>query len=340
MKRTSRARSEGPPQAGRGAGSAGESSGPPALGRGGVAGGDYKDGDRPDRRVRTIDAGRSADPRVGRRARWRGRSTRRTRGSRPRLRGGWLLSAAIVAAALLAWQALIWIEQLEPWLLPGPLDVLRAFGREETRTLILDNAPVTLVEAALGFIACVVIGIALAAAMAASRIVRDALYPLLIASQAVPTIAIGAVLVVALGYGIAPKVAVVTLYAFFAITVSVYDGLQTLDPEVPALLRTFGGTPWQILRIARLPAALPGLFTGARLAVTYSISGAIYGEWVGATGGLGYALQQAANQFQAATVLAIVAAMAALGVAAFALVAALERLCVPWARRGTTGDTA
>jgi ABC-type nitrate/sulfonate/bicarbonate transport system permease component len=251
---------------------------------------------------------------------------------RARFRAGWLLSALIVLAFLLAWQALIWIKHLEPWLLPGPLDVLAAFGKAETRSLILDNVGVTLAEAGVGFAVCLVVGVALALAMFAARIVRDALYPLVIASQAIPTIAIGAVLVVALGYGMAPKVVVVVLYAFFAVTVSMYDSLQSLDPELPDVLRTLGASPWQILRAARLPAALPGFFTGAKLAITYCISGAIYGEWVGSTGGLGYALQQAANQFQAASVLAIVVVMALLGVLAFALVAAVERLCVPWAR--------
>ena len=254
------------------------------------------------------------------------------------LRLGWLLSALIVLAFLLGWQGLIRTEHLEPWLLPGPLDVLAAFGKPETRALIADNIGITLAEAGIGLLACLAIGVGLAVAMFASRVLRDALYPLIIASQAVPTIAIAAVLVVAMGYGLAPKVVVIVLYAFFAITVSVYDSLLSLDPELPELLRSLGGSRWQILRTARMPAALPGFFTGAKLAVTYSISAAIYGEWVGATGGLGYALQQAANQFQAATVLAIVVVMAALGLLAFAAVALLERICVPWARRPARAD--
>jgi ABC-type nitrate/sulfonate/bicarbonate transport system permease component len=249
-------------------------------------------------------------------------------------RPGHLLSLAIVLGLLLAWQGLVWIGHIESYILPSPLQVAQSFGQPETRALILDNMEVTIEEALAGFAACLVVGVALAVAMFASRIVRDALYPLLIASQAIPTIAIGAVLVIALGYGMAPKVVVVTLYAFFAVTVSVYDSLQALDPELPALLRTLGASPWQVLRTARIPAALPGLFTGAKLAVAYSISGAIYGEWVGATGGLGYALQMASNQLAASTVWAIVITMAALGVLAFSLVALLERLCVPWAREG------
>jgi ABC-type nitrate/sulfonate/bicarbonate transport system permease component len=272
----------------------------------------------------TVPAAQTERDRVGLTQAWR-------RGV-PRFKLGWLLSVLIVALCLVAWQAVIWIEHLEPWLLPGPLAVLSAFGQPSVQSLILDNLPVTLAEALIGFGASVVIGAGLAVAMFVSRVLRDALYPLVIASQAVPTIAIGAVLVVALGYGLAPKVVVVVLYAFFAVTVSMYDSLQAQDPELVAVLRTLGASSWQILRTARLPAALPGLFTGARLAAAYSVSGAIYGEWVGSTGGLGYALQQAANQFQAATVLAIVVVMSALGVLAFAALALLEHICVPWAR--------
>jgi ABC-type nitrate/sulfonate/bicarbonate transport system permease component len=247
---------------------------------------------------------------------------------------GWALSALIVAMLIGCWQAAIWIWGLESWILPTPRQVVEAFGQADTRSLILDNIGPTVTEALTGFLLCLVLGSALAVAMFISRILRDALYPLLIASQAIPTIAIGAVLVAAMGFGPGPKVVVVVLYSFFAVTVNVYDSLQSLDPELPALLRTLGASPWQVLRTARIPAALPGFFTGAKLAVAYSVSGAIYGEWVGATGGLGYALQMARNQFAESTVLAIVLVMAAIGLIAFGVVALLERLIVPWRRHG------
>ncbi|HVA92535.1 MAG TPA: ABC transporter permease [Chloroflexota bacterium] len=248
-------------------------------------------------------------------------------------RSGWLLSILIVAFLLGCWQGAVALWHLESYILPSPLEVAQAFGKHDTQSLILTNITVTIEEALAGFAACLVVGVGLAICMFSSRVLRDALYPLLIASQAIPTIAIGAILVIALGYGPAPKIVVVILYSFFAVTVSVYDSLLTLDPELPAVLRTLGASPWQVLRIARLPAALPGFFTGAKLAVAYSVSGAIYGEWVGSTGGLGYALQMASAAMEAPTVLAVVVVMAALSLAAFAAVAVLERLCTPWARR-------
>ncbi len=246
-----------------------------------------------------------------------------------------MLSLGIVTAVLGLWQLLAWALHLESWLLPTPLDVASAFTQSDTQRLIGDNIGVTVEEAALGFAICLLVGVALAIAMAGSRVVRDGLYPLLIASQAVPTIAIAAILVAVFGYGLAPKVVVAVLFSYFAVTVNVFDALRDLDPELPGLLRTLGASRWDVWRTARLPAALPGFFTGAKLAVTFSVSAAIYGEWVGSSAGLGYALEMAANQFapgSTARVFALVAVMAALGLLSFGAMALLERLCIPWAR--------
>jgi ABC-type nitrate/sulfonate/bicarbonate transport system permease component len=286
---------------------------------------------RPGLNQTTISTGRATDPRAALEGRAHHPGARRI--TVQWFRAGWLLSILIVVAFLAVWQAAIAVFHLESYILPSPLDVARAFGLHDTQSLILNNIGVTIEEALVGFVACLVVGVGFAVLMFSSRILRDALYPLLIASQAIPTIAIGAVLVIAFGYGLTPKIVVVILYSFFAVTVSVYDSLLTLDPELPALLRTLGASPWQVLRIARIPAALPGFFTGAKLAVAYSVSGAIYGEWVGSTGGLGYALQMASNAMEAPTVLAVVVVMAAVSLLAFAAVAVLERLLTPWARR-------
>ena len=245
---------------------------------------------------------------------------------------GWGVTAAIALVALGLWQAAA-AAFGAAWLLPPPGAVVAAFEDPATRDVILANVGPTVEEALAGFALCIVVGVALALAMAASRAVRDGLYPLLIASQTVPTIAIAAILVVALGYSIVPKIVAVVLYSFFAITVNVYDALQALDPELPGLLRTLGASRWDMLRTAQLPAALPGFFTGARLSVAYSISAAVYAELIGASnGGLGIALTQATNALDQPRVFAIVVVMAALGLLGYAAVAAIEHLCVPWAR--------
>ena len=243
-----------------------------------------------------------------------------------------LLAPLIVLVALALWQGAAWALGSQIWLLPSPGDVVSAFAQADTQQLIVQNLWPTIEEALIGFAGCIVVGVAVAAAMAASRAVRDGLYPLLIVSQAIPTIAIAAVLIVAFGYGLAPKVVVVALYSFFAVTVNVYDALQGLDPELPGLLRTLGASRWDVLRTARLPAALPGFFTGAKLAITYSVAAAFYSELIGSESGLGFALVQAKNQYLQDQVFAIVVALGALGLAGFALVALLERLCLPWTR--------
>ncbi len=244
-----------------------------------------------------------------------------------------LLAPLIVLVALGLWQGAAWALGSQVWLLPAPGDVAAAFAQPDTQQVILQNLWPTVEEALIGFAGCIVVGVAVAAAMAASRVVRDGLYPLLIVSQAIPTIAIAAVLIVAFGYGLAPKVVVVALYSFFAVTVNVYDALQGLDPDLPGLLRTLGASPWDVLRTARLPAALPGFFTGAKLAITYSVAGAFYSELIGSESGLGFALVQAKNQYQQDQVFAIVVVLGALGLAGFALVALLERRCLPWTRQ-------
>jgi len=246
---------------------------------------------------------------------------------------GRLLAPLLVLAALGAWQTATWALRLQAWLLPSPGDIAAAFGDPDTQARIIGNLWPTIEEALVGFACCLVVGVALAWAMAASTIARDALYPLLIASQAIPIVAIAAVLVVVFGFGLAPKVIVVVLYSFFAVTVNVYDALQTLDPELPGLLRTLGASRWDIARTAQFPAALPGFFTGAKLAVTYSVAAAVFAELVGSEGGLGPVLIAAANGLKEAQVFAVMVVLAALSVAGFTIVALLEWVCVPWARR-------
>ncbi len=245
-----------------------------------------------------------------------------------------LLAPLIVLALLGLWQGVTSALHLQAWLLPSPGDIVAAFRDPDTQAQLTSNLWPTVEEALVGFICCCVVGVALAWAMAASRIVRDALYPLLIASQAIPIIAIAAVLVVVFGFGLTPKVIVVVLYSFFAVTVNVYDALETLDPELPGLLRTLGASRWDIVRTARIPAALPGFFTGAKLAVTYSVAAAVFAELVGATGGLGPMLITAANGLKEPQVFAVMVVLALLSVVGFAVVALLEWLLVPWARRG------
>lgn len=246
--------------------------------------------------------------------------------------GSLLLSLGVLAGFIALWQAITALWHLEAWLLPSPWDVARALADPSTRLSLWQNSGTTVQEALLGFGAALVVGAGLAGAMFVLPWLRRALYPLLVASQTVPLIAFAAVLIVVFGYGMAPRVFVVAFYAFFAITVNVYDGLLVVDDEQTDMLAALGGSTWQIWRSARIPAALPHLFTGIKLAITYSVAGAVYSEWVGASGGLGYLTIQYVNQFAEAQVFATVVLISALGIGCFALAAVAEWLCLRWTR--------
>jgi ABC-type nitrate/sulfonate/bicarbonate transport system permease component len=151
----------------------------------------------------------------------------------------------------------------------------------------------------------------------------------------VPIIAIAPLLVLWFGYGMLPKVLVVALVCFFPMVVAAVHGLAATDPELIKLYRTFGATRRQIFRLVRLPTALPSFFAGVRIAVTYSVIGAVFGEYVGASRGLGILLQTAKNSYRTDLVFSMIAVTAALSLLLYALVSLVERLTIPWSRATT-----
>jgi len=216
-------------------------------------------------------------------------------------------------------------------LLTSPLEVAGALGDDSG--LLLDNALVTLYEVLLGLGVAVVAGAASAIALHLSRPLREAAYPLLVASQAVPIVVLAPLFVLAFDYGIGPKVAIVALICFFPVTVNLLDGLRSVEPDLLKLMRSLGASRLVTLRKVELPAALPFLFSGLRVAATVSVIGAVFGEWAGADEGLGRLVLLANNQLETPRVYAGVVVLAAMAVALFALVVAAERVAVPWRRR-------
>ncbi len=240
----------------------------------------------------------------------------------------WLPPAALIAATLVLWQAATRILRIEPWLLPAPTDIVRA--AVAARGILAPHVWQTVRETLAGF--CLALGVGLALGVAIDRwtLARNALYPILVASQTVPTVAIAPLLVIWFGYGIWPKIIVVGLICFFPIAVSTADGLRSADPEMIALLRTMGAGPWQLFAKVRFPGALPIIFSGVRIAITYSVVGAILGEWVGASQGLGVFMLRATNSFRTDWVFTSIAITSLISILLFALVAVTERLALPW----------
>lgn len=227
---------------------------------------------------------------------------------------------------LAAWQLTIWIASPEPWLLPSPSAVADVLWEDRGRLWL--HARATIGAAALGFALATVVGTLLAVALVLSRVLELTLYPWLVASQAIPILAVAPLVAVWLDYGVA-QVMVAFVIAFFPVVVTGVDGLRSVDPEPGRALRTLGaGRRWIFCHVA-LPGALPALFSGLKLAAVFSVTGAVVAEYVGADRGLGYLTEFTTAQFRTAQSFAAVALLAVIGVGFFLVVAAAERLCIP-----------
>ncbi len=250
---------------------------------------------------------------------------------RPMLRTAirqYLPSAVLCLVFVVVWECAVWLWRIEAYLLPAPSRVWTA--GLQARSLLAEHVQQTLREALLGFVVALITGLGFSIIIDLSSLVRRAIYPILVITQTVPIMAIAPLLVIWLGYTIWPKVIVVALVCFFPIVVSTTDGLRGVDPELLALLQTMGASRWQIFAKVRAPAALPAAFSGIRIAITYSVIGAIIGEWVGASKGLGVFMLRSSNSFRTDWVFVAIALSSLLSIALFSAVALCERAALPW----------
>ncbi len=190
------------------------------------------------------------------------------------------------AFALLLWQGIVWLTGVPSFILPSPLRVAQA--ALDNRVLIAENALVTATEVILGLIIGTVLGAFTAVQLANSDQLHRLVMPLLIFTQAVPVFALAPILTLWFGYGIASKVVMAVLIIYFPVTSAFYDGLTRVPADILDMAKTMGGTKRQIMRRIKIPHALPSLGTGLKLAAVYAPIGAVIGEWVGASKGLGY----------------------------------------------------
>jgi ABC-type nitrate/sulfonate/bicarbonate transport system permease component len=241
-----------------------------------------------------------------------------------------LPSLALLALVVLAWQGIASLHSVDDLTLASPVETWKAL--KDDRSLLFDEAGVTLVEVVLGLAISIVLGFGIAIAMHLVRPLRDAAYPLLLASQAIPLLVLAPLFILAFGYGIGPKLAIVALICFFPIVVNMLDGLRSVDPELIKLMRSLGATRWMRLWKAELPASLPFLFSGIRIAATVSVIGAVFGEWAGADRGLGRLVLLANNQLQTPRVYAGTVLLTLMAIALFAFVSLVERVAIPWRR--------
>lgn len=263
-------------------------------------------------------------PRVARRARaW---APRLPGAARPSL--GWLLPLCAALVLLGIWQAYVDLAGVSQFVLPSP----RAVGRAlvDDRGTLWHNFTRTALEVVCGVALAGAAGVAAAVALHFSTVLRRSLYPLLVASQAIPVVILAPVLVLWLGFGLLPKLLVIALVCFFPIVVTTLAGLARVDPELVKLLQTFDAGRLEIFRRVELPSALPALLTGAKLAAVFSVIGAVFAEQAGSNSGLGYLLTVTIANLETAEAFATVFILAAFAMLLFALLTLVERRALPW----------
>jgi putative hydroxymethylpyrimidine transport system permease protein len=245
------------------------------------------------------------------------------------------LAPAILLVSLLAlWElaaqtgVLAGVFGIEDFLVPAPGEIGEALW--EDRSLLADDAWVTLQEVVLGFGLAVICGIGFAVLIHLSETARRAVYPLLVASQTIPIVILAPILVVILGFDLLPKLAIIALICFFPITVNTLDGLRSVDPELVKLMRTMGAGRLQTLRRVEGPWALPYTFSGAKVAVAVSVIGAVLAESAGSNSGLGHLIDQANAQLLTARSFAALVVLSAIAIGLFAVLTLLERRVVTW----------
>ena len=245
----------------------------------------------------------------------------------------WLPALIIVFGILVVWEAYVRIFDVQTWLLPAPSAI--GVALVEDAGLLWRHTRVTLSEIIVGFGLALASGVLLAAAIGISRTLERALYPFIIASQTIPIIVIAPMLLIWVGYGLAPKVIVVALISFFPIVVNMVDGLKSVDRDMVNLMRTLGANRRQIFFKVQVPTSLPYLFSGMRVAIAVSVIGAVIGEWVGSSEGLGYLMLRSKPQFLTERVFASIVILSVMGIALFGSVGILERIVIPWRRPAT-----
>ena len=231
------------------------------------------------------------------------------------------------------WQAVVSCGVVPSFMLPSPVQVVQAFVTDFPD--LMANAWTSLQETFWGMLIAVVLAFCSAFLMDRFHLVRKSLYPILIVTQTVPTVAIAPLLVLWMGYGMAPKVTLVVLVCYFPIAVGLLNGFLSADPDVIALLRTMGSSRWQIFRYVKLPSALGDFFSALRISVSYSVVGAVIAEWLGGDSGLGVYMTRVRKAYAFDRMFAVILLVSVISLLLIRLVTLMQRACMPWAAQNT-----
>lgn len=242
----------------------------------------------------------------------------------------WVYPGAFLIVLVAIWEGVARAEMVPPYILPAPSAVVERMVSDWS--ILWNHTWVTLKEVVIGFGLGALFGVLLALPIAYSAPFRNTVYPLIIASQAVPKIAIAPLLVLWLGFGLWPKIVITALMVFFPVVVTAAEGFSSVDPNLHELMRSVHAPRRQVFARVSFPHALPRIFAGLKIGITLAVVGAIVGEWVGADSGLGYLLIYANTFLDSTLLFSALLILIVMGVVLFVAVEGIERVAMPWQR--------
>ena len=238
----------------------------------------------------------------------------------------WSISAIVLI--LILWQGISSLGIVDSFMLPSPVQVMKAFISEFT--MLMENAGVTLAEAFLGLLIGVAFGCVMAVLMDRFEPLYKAFYPLIVLTQTVPTVAIAPLLVLWFGYEMTPKVILIVITTFFPITVGLLNGFRSVDSDAINLLRAMGAGQAQIFKYIKLPGAMSQFFAGLRISASYAVVGAVISEWLGGFGGLGVYMTRVKKAFSFDKMFAVIFLISIISLLLMKGVDLLQKKCMPW----------
>ena len=241
----------------------------------------------------------------------------------------------VLALLLVLWEVLVVKLEIKSYVLPAPSKVLSMLWTD--RDKLLHHSQVTVLEALYGMGISLVAAVLLGIIMDASEGIRASLYPVLVVTQTIPMIVLSPILILYLGLGPTPRILTVVLMCFFPVVVSFVDGMQKIEPAYVNLVRSYGGSWLQVYTQVKIPYALPALFSGLKVAATYSVSGAVVGEWVASSEGIGYYLIKAKKGYALDKMFACVLIIIVLSLLMNGLIRLLQWLCLPYTHKKRGG---
>ena len=236
----------------------------------------------------------------------------------------------IIVILLIIWQTLSMVNFIPKFMLPSPIEVVRAFISDFP--LLMEHTEITLIEAFLGLGLGIILGFVVAVIMDRFEYAYKMIYPILVITQTIPTVAIAPLLVLWMGYGILPKIMLILLTSFFPITIGLLDGFRSVDKDMLNLLKTMGATSFQNFIHLKLPSSLGYFFAGLRISVSYSIIGAVVAEWLGGYDGLGVYMTRVRKSYSFDKMFAVIFLISGISLLLMYFVKKIQRWCMTWER--------